>query len=158
MNRIVSRLLSLSLLLALTLGCNKDKGPSPDALTDDPTGLPMPSPDCRIVKETLKILLQEGDAWSEVETITLLDGRKVQVGKIHSSTYQYDERGCLSKVITTGQEAINTDTFQYSSSMLTFHTVNHRKDGTIQLDITTHRPLNSRGLIAGSYTQGSRTE
>ena len=151
MNRIVSRLLSLSLLLALTLGCNKDKGPSPDALTDDPTGLPMPSPDCRIVKETLKMAMEPADNWPDAEIITIEGGRKVKVGRIYTSSYLYDPQGRLSQILfSMGLGAIEELTYGYSAKTLTQHFISKKIDGSIRTN-TQIASLNSQGFISGPF-------
>ena len=153
MNRIVSRLLSLS-LLTLTLGCNKDKGPSPDALTDDPTGLPMPSPDCRIVKETFRT----ADITSNPVTIILEDNQKVQVGRAYTSNYRYDSQGRISEILTqknSGQEIL---TCSYTPASITQHFVSKKSDGSIDRESIHSAPLNVSGFLSRPFASGPFTK
>ncbi|WP_128546368.1 hypothetical protein [Larkinella soli] len=81
------------LLFSLALSCKKDQNPDPgEKLFTDPTHLPLPPQGCKIVKISYKepsAGRTKEQIW-EPETITLEDGKNVNVSIVYKGVYTYD--------------------------------------------------------------------
>ncbi|WP_234734970.1 hypothetical protein [Tellurirhabdus bombi] len=140
---------SLLLAVLISLACKRDRDRTPpeDRLVSDPTNLPHPSATCRIVKETFKMAMKDGDNWPDAETITLDGGQKIKVGRVHTFTYRYDSQGRISEIRTESSGVNEVLSFGYTATTVSQHLVSKRTDGTVLTDETTVAPINSKSHV-----------
>jgi hypothetical protein len=140
----------LLLAMIVLLACQRDRTtPEDNTLVGDPTNLPHPPATCRIVKETFKLPMKNGDNWPDAETITLDGGQQVQVGRVHTFTYRYDSQGRISEIRTESSGVSEVLSFNYTATTVSQHLVSKRTDGTVLTDETTVAPINAKGQVTG---------